>query len=1284
MAKGFDRSFPDIGARETRVTGEQKLRFRPDGSPYSGLAAPETVELLIDESFWEADPPVTRVGAVVQALQSRIWAAAEVAMSDIERQWYLRRSMDLQRFADWVQVKARDLTPSELRQRVHDVFLAYYEGGAARGLRRVAGAYTGEPAFITRTDEFPGYWRVGHSAVTSINAFAPAQLFPGLLLTSASSETQGGIGTLFLVAAGPGRAPTLAWQAPGDTGPGEPVDVLENGRVELTSLSPELILFVEILNKATIDVLDTQALRVNVIQLISTCEDHENWVPGAENLNSGVWVELLGQQARSDDENAEMLERLRDVADIAPLNLERYDLEEPGGQLVPKTLESLWDRTLNEAVPCFRSQIPDIDESLEPWMGPSGFISGFAPSGITPPPPIPHGNVCVPICNGPFLVIRDRFHDYEEGIPENFGIGPNFHWQIDDEIVSQPESILGVTLTQISFETLSGRGVLSYDPLSDSLLWQAPDPDGPEGLDPSGSGAAIEGTTASALPPVDVTGVTILDVGPGTPAGIGVLRYESFTSQLVWQAPGDEAGDPVTVPSDPEVELTLRSATAAFELRLRVVPSALPAFDTEEDITVITSESVSGISIVGVTAHNRPGDGLLELEPMGDTPTLRWTPPGGARGAAVLIPTDGFYVVPGGDGFAAIYVRVSSGDLPSLLVGSATITVLGQIVGTSREVELASGNGLYTMRMRVVSGQLPADPTWEGIRVRTSEMRTRPIDVSSLNVGADEFRIDFSVLDRLYSESVVRRVYVRLGSSADETDGSFGDFEEVTVQGTFDVPDGKPFIQYRVVIEPSPDYSDFPRRDYYEFVAVAMRPSILRPPADCCEDDDGQRLVTWGLSPECEDLFTDFGLVTMGLDGFGTTVHCTGEDLPLPEPSTSDPVWRGPNARPTVDRVTGDFGDLVVNTLWAIRVVGSDSDGNTPLQYAVDFGDGRGFSPWQASNSFSVLYVRPGTYTVRVKVRDSRMLESNTFELPRVVEDPLPNQPPIIQNVVVTGGLGRGGTVTFTVTAFDPEGTVALSYAVDFDEDLGLSNWTPVDVSSGNFQFSHTWQTAGLHNVAISLRDAGGATSNPRIVPVTVSENRVPRIIGSSFVNDVTPPEINTKTKIFITALDDDGNYPLQASIDWDTGDGFTSWAGFNQGQNSHKFQRTWPTTAFGLRNIVILVRDSTGLEGVPLNLRFNVVARPVITGISDTFTTVQGQLCSVTVDALDYDRQYPLSWTADWDEGAGFEAWSEASGLRFTFGHVWGRAGSHSVRFKVRDASGLESLVTQHDLVVT
>ena len=1278
MAKGFDRSFPDIGAKESSVTGEQILRWRPSGALLSGIAAPEALDLLVDESFWEADPPITRVGAVVQALQSRIWAAAEVALSDIERQWYLRRSMDLQRFADWVQVKARDLTLPELRQKVHDIFLAYYEGGASRALRRVVGAYTGSPAFLTRTEDFPGYWTVGQSYVTPQHAFAPMERYPGVLLTSVSTDTPGGVGSVHFQAAVPGEAPKLAWRAPDDTDPGEFVEVLKNGRLELQSATPGRTLWVWVTNKAVLDLLSSDVLDVNVIELPSTCEDHENWVPGASNLAHGIWVETLGFQAHSDDENNEFLERLRDVADLAELNLEKYALEEPGGQLVPAAVESFWERTLSDEVPCFGAHIPDIDENVQPW--PSSFVSGEI-SGITPPSPIPPGKVCVPDCNGPFIVIRERFNQYEDAFAENLALGPTFHWEIQDEIVSQPSAITGVVLSQISFDTLSGRGVLGYDPASDALIWQAPDPDGPDGLDPTGSSASILGTSAVVIQPQDITGVTVLDVAPGTPEGIGKLRFFSGTQELSWEAPGDAEGSRIEVPADPEVFLTLRSANTSYSLSVRVVPFALPAFDQEEDISVLVSDSIPGVSLIGVTAHNRPGTGVLELLLSGATPALRWTPPAESVGPAVLLSGDGFYVIPGSDGQTAIYVRVTAADLPPTTTGSANVVIVGRAVGSITEVELASGNPLYTLRARVTPGQLPLQAVAEGIRVRTSELRTSPVNISRLDVGADQPQVDFSVLDRIYAESVIRHIYVRLGSTPDETDPSYGDFEEVSVQGTFAVPDGKPYVQFRVVLEPNPLFADFPRRDYYEFVAVAMRPSIFRAPPPCCLDDDARRVVTWGLDAEC-DLTTPLGMAMQGLEGFPTTVYCRGREPTLPE---ADTVWGGPNQRPTVTGITAPPGDVLVGQLWEISVQADDPDNNRPLQYAVDFGDGRGYSPWQFSSSFSVIFSAGRTYTIRARVRDSRLLESaDSFTRDQDVIDSLPNQPPVIQNVTFDGGLGQGGTTTFTITGFDPEGATQLEYAAAFqDGTTGFGSWQPADFSSGSIQVSHVWQSAGARTVLFKLRDPAGGESAPASVPLTVETNIAPRVLTLVLENQTTPPQTGTYSDLFITAYDPDGDYPLQSQIDWGAGAGFGTWKPFNVDRTLTRRRHTWVEGEEGTRTIQVQVKDARDLVSAIATIRLAIVSLPIIESV-DASPGVLGVLSTITVTANDPTNQFPLSWTVDWDEGNGFEPWIEASGRRYNFGHQWSRAGAHALKFKVRNRSGLESLVTSIPLTVT
>lgn len=881
--KGFDRSRIDVGARETRITIEQTPVYDRDGNLVHGLAAPTALEDLLDLGLAEADPPVTRLGTIIQAVQSEMWSALELAASDVERQWYLRRSQDLQRFSDWLRCRARDLTREELRRRLLDLMIAYTDSGATRAIRRVAGAYTGQPAFVTRTRDYPGYWEIGVSYVTPSHLFVPDKPLDGLRVTEASGAHPVGELALLSVTSSSDGTVTLSWKAPGD-GPGAEVTLVGVGVYLLRSANPDIWVRVQV---------DPERVRaaavaglahytVAVLEAPDTCQNHENWLPGSRNLASGVWIETFGQASLSQDAAAEFRERLRDVADLGPLNHRPYALEQPTFQRVPSEIAWFWERTY----PNVQTFDPTIVVPFGAGVffhdasggGASGFgASGGGASGFS------GRYVGVPICTGPFVTIKERYNEFEEADGSNFTLGATFAWEARDEVVSQPTEVSGVQIIQIAVDVPSGRGQIAYDPSTESILWQAPSDEGLDGLDPRGAGARLSSAAVIIDQPTVLTGVRLQNAAVVTPTGGGVLRYDQIGQTLSWQAPGDLVpGSPVAIPGVSESLLTLRSSTTTYSVEARVVTASLPTSDTEETLAVHAASSVPGVAIVGVSALTRSGDGTLRYTPDDDGNTVSWQAPGDTRGPEVVIAEDGWYAVPSGDGAAVLYITVTVGALTDV-EAFAVVTVAGIPIGSSREVRLASGNPLYEIRVRILQTQLQNVWVWDDVRVRTAQLDLRPVGVPSPSGG-----VESAILDRLYAESVRRKIWSRSGSSEDPNDGSWTDWSPIDVQSVVPVRPPDRSVTFRVRLEPDPNFVGFPHTDQYDLVAAMLRPRLPVRTPGCCADDDALRVATGGLLAACGRQ-TDLGLVTGGLLGYMTTVYCDSEVPPVPEVDPENP-----------------------------------------------------------------------------------------------------------------------------------------------------------------------------------------------------------------------------------------------------------------------------------------------------------------------------------------------------------------------------------------------------------
>ena len=160
----------------------------------------------------------------------------------------------------------------------------------------------------------------------------------------------------------------------------------------------------------------------------------------------------------------------------------------------------------------------------------------------------------------------------------------------------------------------------------------------------------------------------------------------------------------------------------------------------------------------------------------------------------------------------------------------------------------------------------------------------------------------------------------------------------------------------------------------------------------------------------------------------------------------------------------------------------TDPDGDLPLSYRWDFGDGSGDTAVRVAHA----YRAGGTYTVTLTVTDAKGL-SGTPDATTATIAAGDNQAPIAD----AGGpyIGSEGEVLgFDGSgSSDPDGDVPLDYA-----------WTFGDGTSGTgVQPSHAYADDGSYTVGLVVTDAAGATSAAATTAATIA-NLPPTVQGGA------------------------------------------------------------------------------------------------------------------------------------------------------------------------------------------
>jgi large repetitive protein len=155
----------------------------------------------------------------------------------------------------------------------------------------------------------------------------------------------------------------------------------------------------------------------------------------------------------------------------------------------------------------------------------------------------------------------------------------------------------------------------------------------------------------------------------------------------------------------------------------------------------------------------------------------------------------------------------------------------------------------------------------------------------------------------------------------------------------------------------------------------------------------------------------------------------------------------------------------------------SDPDGDTPLIYAWDLGDGSTAAGVAPTHTYSGA----GTYTVSLVVTDSRGLASEPSTTTATVND-TPNQAPVAD----PGGPYSGAAGTAIQLdgsgSSDPDGDTPLTYAWDLGDGSTATGVAP----------THTYGAAGTYTVSLVVTDSRGLASEPSTTTATIEAATAP------------------------------------------------------------------------------------------------------------------------------------------------------------------------------------------------
>ncbi|MHA1682748.1 MAG: PKD domain-containing protein [Promethearchaeota archaeon] len=330
----------------------------------------------------------------------------------------------------------------------------------------------------------------------------------------------------------------------------------------------------------------------------------------------------------------------------------------------------------------------------------------------------------------------------------------------------------------------------------------------------------------------------------------------------------------------------------------------------------------------------------------------------------------------------------------------------------------------------------------------------------------------------------------------------------------------------------------------------------------------------------------------------------------------------------------------------AIQFWSAGSEGNAPLEFYWDFGDG---SPVNTSQDPVHVYSIPGTYPVVLNVTDG-LGENDSFTLPGniTVAGDLP------VNASFTANLSAGETIIDALVSFThvgSPGNLPSNYTWDFGDGSPASH-DPSPI--------HSYSSGGCYNVTLTVVDLNGDVNSVTMVDfVTVLQDTVP--VADFMVSTARP--VTGKDVSFSF---NGSSAQAIVSYQWDFND--SSGNGSGPGV-SHVY------TPGGTYNVTLTVVDSNGnsssrtrvvaveVNGLP-TCNFNVLTLYPVTG-KDVSFLFNGSWVQPIVD---------FQW--DFGDGVGNGTGSNPS-------HVYGSGSTFTIRLTVTDVDGDSSSISRNITVV-
>jgi PKD repeat protein len=349
---------------------------------------------------------------------------------------------------------------------------------------------------------------------------------------------------------------------------------------------------------------------------------------------------------------------------------------------------------------------------------------------------------------------------------------------------------------------------------------------------------------------------------------------------------------------------------------------------------------------------------------------------------------------------------------------------------------------------------------------------------------------------------------------------------------------------------------------------------------------------------------------------------------------------------PTVS-FTESATNVPTGTSISLTITAADPDG-TVSSLKVSWGDGTvdtlaGTATTDSHSYASSGSAKVGTFSVYVNATDNAGLTTKSAVATKTVND----RPPTVSFTESATNVPTGTSITLTITAADPDGTVA-SLKVSWGEGT-------VDTLAGSATTdSHSYAVAGSYSVYVNATDNSGSTIKSSVATKTITD-RPPTV---SFTETLTTVNTGQSITLTITAADPDGTV-TSLKVSW--GDGTVDTLAGTATTDSHSYALA------GSYSVYVNATDNSGSTTKSSTASKTIIDRPPTVSFTESATTAStGTAITLTITAADPDGTV-ASLQVSWGDGIV----DTLTGTATTDSHSYAVAGTFSVYVNATDNSG-------------